>query len=137
MASFEPAKVLEYSDGEDPKKVVGTALGDALDHIQILQNQILLVTAPHKTKSSGGIIFVDKTKEEERYQGKTGLIVALGETAFDDDQRWPSNESRPKVGDWVIFRNSDTSECSINGISCRFILDVYVRGTVDAPDVIR
>lgn len=137
MASFEPAKVLQYTEGEDPKKVVFDALGDALGDWPLFLNQVLVVTAPHPEKSKGGLLYVPKTMDEERFQGKVGLVVKLGELAFDDETRWPNEDTRPKIGDWVFYRNADTSECSINGISCRFILDDCIKGRVPSPKTIR
>ena len=137
MASFEPAKVLEYQDGEDPKKVVIDALGGCLDGLELFRNEVLVVTAPTMSISRGGIIFTDKAKGEERFQGKTGLVVKLGEIAFKDAELWPNDETRPKVGDWVFYRNADTSECSINKISCRFVRDDMIKGRISSPDAIR
>lgn len=137
MASFEPAKVIEYSEGEDPKLAVWGALGNALKDLVLYRNDVLLVTAPIMAKSKGGIILADKTKNEERYQGKIGLIVKLGEIAFNDVEIWPNEETRPIVGDWVFYRNADTHECAINKVSCRFIKDHLIIGKVSAPDAIR
>jgi co-chaperonin GroES (HSP10) len=137
MAEHEPLKVLEYRDGDDPKQIVFDALGESMEGLELLQNDVLVVTAPTLTMSRGGIIMTHKSKNEQRFQGKTGLVVKLGEIAFKDESRWPNEESRPKVGDWVFFRNSDSSECGINGISCRFIDDTFVKGRVSTPDAIR
>jgi co-chaperonin GroES (HSP10) len=137
MASFEPARVLEYQDGQDPKGVVWEALGGALKDLTLYRNDVLLVTSPIMAKSKGGIILADKTKNEERFQGKFGLIVQMGEVAFNDDEIWPNESTRPVVGDWVFYRNADTHECSINKISCRFIKDHLIIGKVSAPDAIR
>lgn len=137
MAMFEPAKVIEYQDGEDPKEAVLSALGNALDGITLFQNDILLVTAPVMSKTKGGIIRVDQTITEERFQGKIGLIVALGETAFNDEDRWPDEGTIPVVGDWVFYRTADTNECKINGMSCRFIKDTMIKGKATTPDAIR
>jgi co-chaperonin GroES (HSP10) len=138
MASVEPAKVIEYTEGEDPKEAVLRELGDALDSFtSMYSNTVLLVTAPTMAKSKGGIIFSDKTKGEERFQGKVGLIVMIGEVAFNDPEIWPDETTCPVVGDWVFYRNADTHECKINGISCRFIKDHLIIGKVSTPDAIR
>lgn len=137
MASFEPAKVIEYAEGDDPKLAVWHALGKSLDELLLYRNDVLIVTAPIMAKSKGGIILADKTKTEERFQGKVGLIVAIGEVAFNDPEIWPNEETRPTVGDWVVYRNADTHECAINKLSCRFIKDYLIIGKVSAPDAIR
>jgi co-chaperonin GroES (HSP10) len=138
MASIEPAKVIEYTEGEDPKKAVFDALGDALKSFETMYtNTVLLVTAPIMAKSKGGIIYADNTKKETRFQGKVGLVVMLGEIAFNDSEIWPDEGSRPKVGDWVFFNNADTRECKINDISCRYVKDNLIIGKVSTPDAIR
>jgi len=138
MASIEPAKVIEYTEGEDPKKAVFDALGDALKSFETMYtNTVLLVTAPIMAKSKGGIIYADNTKKETRFQGKVGLVVMLGEIAFNDSEIWPDEARRPKVGDWVFFNNADTRECKINDISCRYIKDNLIIGKVSTPDAIR
>ena len=98
---------------------------------------VLIVTAPTMTKSKGGIIFTDPTKNEDRFQGKIGMVVKIGEVAFNDPEIWPNEDTRPTIGDWVVYRNADTHECAINKISCRFIKDYLIIGKVSAPDAIR
>jgi len=138
MASIEPAKVIEYTEGEDPKQAVFNALGDVLKSFEIMYtNTVLLVTAPIMAKSKGGVLYADTTKKETRFQGKVGLVVMLGEIAFDDPKYWPNEGSRPKVGDWVFYYNADTIECKINDISCRYIKDNLIIGKVSTPDAIR
>lgn len=138
MSRFESAKVIEYAEGEDPKQAVLNAIGDALQSFEcVYSNTVMLVTAPIKNRSKGGILYTDPTKQEERFQGKVGLVVALGELAFNDPEIWPNEDTRALVGDWVFYRNADTHECKVNGISCRFIKDNLIIGKVSTPDAIR
>jgi co-chaperonin GroES (HSP10) len=137
MASHEPAKVIEYQQGDDPKLAVWHALGDSLDELVLYRNDVLLVTAPIMAKSEGGIYYADNTKKEVRFQGKIGMIVRIGEVAFNDAEIWPNENTRPTVGDWVVYRNADTHECAINKLSCRFIKDYLIIGKVSTPDAIR
>lgn len=137
MAEFEIANVIEYSDGEDPRKIVLDTILPLVKGLDIYRNEVLLVTAPNRTKSKGGILYVPKTQQEQRFQGKIGLIVGLGEIAFKDEELWPNEETRPVIGTWVFFRNADTNECSIGGYSCRFILDDKIRGRCPACDTVR
>ncbi len=129
-----PAKILEVSDEDDPKEVVQTAIGDAFDDWTVLKNQVIVATAPAATKSKGGIIFTQGKMQESRFQGTVGLIVKLGEIAFNDEALWPSEETRPKVGDWVHYRASNTEEFFINKISCRYILDTGIHSVVPHPE---
>ena len=137
MAVYEPATVLEYSEDQDPKQVVLDTILPLIEGLDIFRNEVLVVTAPNRTHSKGGLIIPEQYKKEQRFQGKIGLVVALGEIAFQDDDLWPAVEKRPVVGTWVFYRTADSSECAIGGYSCRFIDDNKIRGRCPASDSIR
>jgi hypothetical protein len=41
-----------------------------------------------------------------------------------------------KVGDWIVFRPSDSWSITVNGVLCRILEDMSVRGRVTAPDLV-
>ena len=127
------AQVITYAEGEDPKQKVMDALGDALKGVHVYGNRVLVATAPHKDRSAGGIILTDKMIEEERYQGKVGLVLALGPAAFKYDGSFEWEGRKPDIGSWVFFRTPDASEFGLHGVSCRFIRDELIVGEVDGP----
>ena len=137
MAHFEPATVLDYGDGEDPKQIVLDAILPLIEGLDLYRNEVLVVTAPNKTKTKSGLYYPEAYKKEQRFQGKVGLVVAMGEIAFNDDKLWPNEETRPKIGSWVFFRPADTNECAIGGYSCRFVDDDKIRGRCQSIDSIR
>jgi hypothetical protein len=124
-----------YNLGEDdPKEVIMKALDGALDHMpNIYGGRVLVATAP--TPNKRGLLWVpDKTKGEQRWQGKVGLVLAFGPSAFKYDPQFPSypwEGPKPSVGDWVYYRTQDTSEFGVNGVSCRYVNDDMVYGSVD------
>lgn len=128
---------LTYKIGsEDPKQVVLDKIGDAADKVQIFGSRVLVATAPRGIRN---ILLPDKSVEEERWQGKIGLLIKAGEDAFAHDPRYPSYEwsgPKPTVGDWVVYRTSDTWEVGLAGISCRFVFDDNIVGTIDSLEVI-
>lgn len=130
------AQVLTYKDGEDPKKVIFDALGNAVEQISVYGNRVLVATAPHCERSKGGIIFTDKAVDENRYQGKVGLVLKLGEAAFKFDGSYDWVGAKPEVGSWVFYRVPDAWECGVNGVSCRFIRDEFIVGEVPFPEAI-
>src|SRR5271157_1600233 len=132
-----PTKILEIEEGDDPKAVVLSALEGTFDTWRVLKNEVIVATAPAASKTRGGIFMPDKTKAETRFQGTVGLIMALGETAFDDASRWPNEDTRPKVGDWVHYRASSTEEFAVSDISCRYVLDTSIHSVVPGPEGIR
>lgn len=136
-------EVLAYTPGvDDPKELIMTRVRDVLDKIpEIYGGRVLVATAPASEKIGklGLIHATDKNKDESRWQGKCGLVLKLGTTAFRNDPRHPSfawEGPKPKVGDWVYFRNSDAWETGIAGISCRHIFDSQIVGRVLDPELV-
>jgi hypothetical protein len=54
--------------------------------------------------------------------------------AFDDNTGQWFNGVTINANDWIVFRPSDGWSITINGVICRMIDDVNVRGRVDHPD---
>lgn len=134
---------VEYAHETDPKQALFEKVGD-LSGVEVFGSDVLvaLYTPPEKTKS--GLIISDNTRDEFKFQGKVGLIVKMGVTAYVDDE---GNKFRDiDVGDWVVFRPSDgwpmqlntmKSRISKDGIvDCRVITDINIRCRVNHPDVI-
>ena len=73
------------------------------------------------------LIGTDNRTTESRYQGKTGVIVAMGPTAFQfHNNGQPYDGIKPAVGDWVVFWPSDGRELWLRdakskgeGVTCR------------------
>lgn len=111
----------------------------------LLQGELPLLVQPHEVlvalwegdeKSKGGVIFADRTKDENIYQGKTGLVISLGAEAFksDEDHVWPNP---PKEGDWVAFRVGDGFPLVLGGRDgqhCRLVHESKIRLIVNSPD---
>ena len=121
----------------DPKAVLLKDVGD-VSHIEVFNMQVLVAVyiRPEKTKS--GIILSDKTRDEDRYQSKVGLIVKMvikkGPSAFvDESDKWFSGIN-VKEGDWIVFRPSDGWNITINGTLCRMLDDMSIRARISHPD---
>lgn len=117
----------------DPKKDLLKQVGN-VSGIDIFNNAVLvaLYVRPQRTKS--GIILTDKYTDEDRIQGKAGLIMKMGTSAFVDDTGKWFKDAKIALHDWVIFRPSDGWPISVNGIACRIIDDTAIRGKIDTPD---
>lgn len=119
----------------DPRIDLLKKIGD-ITGVNVFNNSVLvaLYIRPEKTKS--GIYVTQNYRDEDRIQGKSGLIVKMGANAFvDETGNWFKNAS---VGlhDWVIFRPADGWSLTVNGVSCRLIDDTAIRGKIDSPDAI-
>lgn len=135
-----PATLMEHT--EDPKLAILNRVGDLKD-IEVFGSDILIAVYMRPEKTKSGIILTDAARAEDAFQGKCGLIVKMGPTAYLDDD---GNKFRDiKEHDWVIFRASDgwpvtlnaaNSVSSKDAVICRIITDINIRMRVSSPDVI-
>lgn len=119
----------------DPAEELLKNLGN-LDDIEIFNNQVLVAVYIRPTKTKSGIILTDNTRDEDRYQGKVGLVVKKGPSAFvDSSEEWFKNNS-VSLRDWVIFQPSSGWGIAVNGVLCRVFDDIAVRGKISHPDMV-
>lgn len=116
----------------DPKEKLLEDLGD-LSSVQLSANKVLCAVyiRPNKTKS--GLYLSDRVVDEDRYQGKVGLIVKHGPLAFDPDSEWFEGCDY-KLHDWVFFRPSDGWSITVRGVLCRVLNDSQIVGRADTSD---
>lgn len=114
----------------DPKDRVLSDLGD-ISGIRLLNNQVLIAVYIRPEKTKGGIIMTDRVRDEDRFQSKVGLIVAMGPSAFkeDDEAKWFGGINF-NLGDWILFRPSDGWTVTVNGVSCKILSDTQVKGVI-------
>lgn len=130
---MQTIKKFEFPD--DPVKIIRDKIGD-LSSIEIMHNQILVAQyiRPERTKS--GLFLSDQTRNEDRFQGKAGLVLKKGPLAFVDDEHNKFHGQSVEENDWVFFRVSDGFPVTINGVLCRMLEEVHVRGKISSPDVV-
>jgi len=126
-----PAMLMEHD--VDPRQKLLEEIGD-ISKVEVFNNQILVAVylRPEKTKS--GLYMPDAHRDEDKYQSKVGLVLKKGPMAFDDNTGQWFNGVTINTNDWIVFRPSDGWSITINGVICRMIDDVNVRGRVDHPD---
>jgi len=126
-----PSMVMDHAI--EPKEELLSRLGDLSD-FKVFNNQALVAVYIRPTKTKSGIYLSDKTVDEDRYQGKVGLLVKMGSTAFQDDNgQWFNNENI-NLHDWLVFRPSDGWSLTINGVLCRMLSDTQVKMSIPTPD---
>jgi co-chaperonin GroES (HSP10) len=129
--------VLEMVHDVDPVEETINRIGD-LSYFIVPFNKILvgIYMRPEKTKS--GLILTDQYREEDRFQGKAGLILKRGPMAFIDDDRVKFNGLDPQVGDWVVFRPSDGMKLNIRHKEgyCILLTDTQVQLVIPTPDLV-
>ena len=120
---------------EDPANEIRKRIGD-ISKIEVLHNQILVGVYIRPEKTKGGILLTPQTRDEDRYQGKAGLVLKKGPLAFVDDDNNKFHGQNVDVGDWVFYRVSDGFPLVLNGTLCRLLEEVHVKGKIPSPDVV-
>jgi len=144
-------RALAEAATHDPAKPLLEAAGDLSDY-EVFHNLVLVatyVTPPRVMKGPNGEDIIlhrtDRSQEEDRFQGKVGLVLKCGPIAFSDDGAAKFGGVKVQYGDWVVYRPTDGFELYIRdrrktgtaeGLSCRLIEDVFVRGRVSDPSLI-
>jgi hypothetical protein len=62
----------------------------------------VLVLQYIRPEKVGSIFLADQTRKEDEYQGRVGLVLALGPDAYADTVKFP-NGPWCQVGDWVLW----------------------------------
>ncbi len=120
----------------DPGQALLEKTGDVTG-VEIFNNQILVAIYQRPERTKSGIILTDNTRAEDKFQGKVGLVLKKGPTAFVADAHSGYVWEKPiDVGDWVFFRTSDSWPLKVNDADCRILDDIKVRGRVAHPDLI-
>ena len=119
----------------DPRKAILDEMGN-IDDIEIFHTQVLVAIYLRPDKTKGGVILAPQTRDEDKYQGKVGLIIKKGENAFIDDTGKWFNHVKCDVGDWIVFRPSDGWQINVHGQLCRILNDTDVRGRIPVPDAV-
>jgi len=117
----------------DPAKTLHDELGN-LDDIEVFNNQLLIAIYIRPEKTASGIMLPGQSRDEDKHQGKVGLIIKKGPEAFEDPDKHWFKGLKVEVGDWVFFRVTDGWSIDVHGVPCRMIDDIDIRGRTKFPD---
>lgn len=147
-------KIVPLSKSGDQKSDILAAIVPYLEQISpIYGNDVLTATYIEPEQTVGGIYLPEARLKESVYQGKVGLVLALGIDAFkyregydffcrradETDLQYSSRllELTPKQGDWVFYRPvGNLWKCTIAGFACQFVKDSEIKGRVTNPNAI-
>ncbi len=132
MGVASARKTTQLSLAADPKQALMDAVGD-LSGFDIFHNQILVAIYVRPEKTSGGIIRPEGNVGEDEYQGKVGLVVKKGPTAFLNTEEEDFQGQNVEVGDWVVFRVGDGWQLTIRDTACRILSDRTIRMRIKNP----
>lgn len=102
-------------------------------HVMVLQ----YVRPDGKVLAGGGkLFFADQTRKEDEYQGRVGLVLAVGPDAYRDAVKFPAGPW-VKPGDWVCWPalESAAQRQKYHGVVLAFLPDDRVVGVGVDPAV--
>jgi len=115
------------STAEEIRESIGDISG-----LEIFHNQILVGIYMRGSKI-GNIFIPEKTQDEDKWQGKVGMVLKKGPLAFANDSTNDFKGQDVSEGDWLMYRVSDGYSVDINGVHCRLLEDVHIKGRVANP----
>lgn len=126
MPVINAQKIQDISQAANPKLAIIKAAGDLSREI-VLYDLVLVGTYIRPEKTSGGIIRPLENVQEDQFQGKTGLVLKIGEEV-----------TKPvvSIGDWVVYSIKDGWAVTVNGAPCRLVPHDRIRMVTSNPDVV-
>jgi co-chaperonin GroES (HSP10) len=125
---------------KDPKSFLLAKCANFMSAIELFRDNVMLATyyLPAFEILPGGRRFhrADVTLDEATYQGKVGLVIAVGPLAFVDDGRLKFGGQKVEIGDWVYFDRHDGRQLTIHRVHCRRLKDVEVIGRASDPNLV-
>lgn len=112
---------------KDPKERLLEAVGDISEY-EVADNQVLFAIYLRPEKTLGGILMTQRNLEEDLYQSKVGLVLAMGEQTEGSIMVSP--------GDWIVIRPADAWAMDVNQAPCRMIHTKFIKGRIPNPDMI-
>jgi hypothetical protein len=130
----------------DPRRQLLKKVGN-LSWLRLRVNQILVAIYIRPEDAQFGTMtlkLADNTRGEDRFQGKVGLVIAMGPTAFkSDDTTHFEDGDTLSVGEWVVFRASDGWQMTLTGdgtdatkTECRVFVESDIRAVIPSPDMV-
>lgn len=141
MSIVAPKFLQHLGDHKTPaefKKKIHALLDPHLTNYRVGGSDLLVAIYIPPEMTAGGIIKIQKSQQENIFQGKVGLVLQLGPIAFKRDRfncTWDGITA--KADDWVVFRFANTSlDMYLGGVAVQHIDHEHIRAVVDDPTAI-
>ncbi len=135
MSVVQPRQTIKQLSETPGKDTIIDIVGD-LDDIVVMQNMVLVATYIRPEKTHSGLYLPDSALDEDVYQGKVGLVLKMGPTAFDDGDENRFGDLKAKVHDWCVYRVGDSWDLTLRKVPCRLIRDSNIRLIINDPEEI-
>lgn len=93
---------------------------------------VLVQPVSIKQKTKGGIILPDSTKDDIAYLTTVGKVVALGDLAYDDKEKFPLGPWCQE-GDYVAYGKFIGQKLQYKGVKFLLLFDDQIIMRVDKP----
>ena len=93
---------------------------------------ILVRPVSVKSQTKGGIILPDSTKNDIAYLTTVGKVLAIGDTAYEDKEKFP-NGPWCSVGDYVCYGKHTGQKFFYKGIRMILLFDDQISMVVEDP----
>ena len=125
---------------EVEKKRIRESIGVDFSKMERLVFGNRVLVAKFIEEKKGSIYVPASGQNESKWQGKIGLVLAVGPAAFEDEPGIKFWSCSVSVGEWVLYRMGDGADMDFcpegthTHIPCRMLTDVEIMGVVPRPD---
>ena len=141
MATLQSATIIiPKSSEEEFLEKVEKARPSIMADFEFFHNSV--VVAKFIRDKIGNLYTAHQTQTEDKWQGKTGYVIALGPSAFKDEPGFDFHGLSVEPGDWAIYRHTDgwDFDYTIPGTSdklhLRLLEDTQIKGRTKRPELI-
>jgi hypothetical protein len=140
VAQLKPGLIIpgrQLADSGTEKAKLLERIGNISD-VEVMGNRILV--AKWIRDKEGSIIMSDKSKIEDQWQGKVGLVIAIGPQAYKEDETHDWGGQKVEVGQWVQFRYSDGDDFDLRPshthetVYCKWLKEGEIHAIISRPD---
>mgnify|MGYP003146232986 FL=1 len=107
-------------------------VSDPTDLPELPGFHVLVRPVTVKSKTKGGIFIPDSTKDDMSYLTTVGKVIALGDLAYKDVDKFP-NGSWCNVGDYVCYGKHAGTKLFYKGIRLILLFDDQIIMQVEDP----
>jgi hypothetical protein len=128
-----------HDDYETAKQHILEQLGNYHEELDLWGRSVMVAVYIRPLVKPGTTIqFTDTQQKEDQFQGKVGMILAMGPDAFKGDASWINAQfggegGVPKVGDWLFSSANDGITLQIGGSGGKRVMGILPHRRAEEP----